>query len=300
MKLDSVIKIATTNNLPLLLVGKHGTGKSYSIAQAAQKAGKTLHRLIITQETTPEDLVCQYELKDNETQMLKRALLIAAEQGDWIVFEEINMGSPAVLTLLNGLLETDPESRYVRFQNMEVKPHKEFRMFATSNPTSYSGANRMNDALLSRFLVQLVQPDYLGFLGIIKDKFDDQKIYDAAKKFLSAAQKVEKNYELYISPRELLVYAGLRADKISHKDAIQLILGRHYDLEDDVLSDIAALFDTEMERDNVFIINEVELKKKIDSAIEDVNSKLSQLQNELETAKAYKEKYEKARTAFGE
>ena len=293
MEIEKTIKIAVENNLPCLLVGKHGTGKSYAIMQAAKQKKTVLHRVIITQETTPEDLVCQYELKDNETIMIKHSLLEAAEKGEWICFEEINMGSPAVLTLLNGLLETDPGSRYIRFQDLEIKPHKKFRMFATSNPTAYSGANRMNDALLSRFLVQMVEPDYHRFLKIIEKEFGAD-VYSESSKFLSAILKIQKNYDIYISPRELLVYGTLRFNKVDHNDAVGLILGRHYDLDKEVIDDMAALFKTEMGRAQIFVLNDVEYKKKVDDEVakktQAINDEMVKLRTELSTVYDFKTK----------
>ena len=298
MDIRKTIQIAVANNLPCLLVGKHGTGKSYTVVQEALASKKKLHRVIITQETTPEDLVCQYELKDNETVMIKHVLLNAAENGEWICFEEINMGSPAVFTLLNGLIETDPDSRYIKFQDLEVKPHADFRIFATANPTIYSGANRMNDALLSRFLTQFVQPDYMSFLRIIDDKYG-APVQEECKKFLSAAKKVGKNYQIYISPREMLVFAQLIHSKVPKNDAVQLVLGRHYDLDLDVIEDIASLFEVEAKRDEIIVLNEIELRKRIDDGNTVLSNEIKRLKDELKAQQDYKSKYEAVAKALG-
>jgi len=93
MQIKETIKVAVDNNMPCLLVGNHGTGKSYGIRQSADEASKKLSRIIITQETTPEDLVFAFELKDGKTVKIKRELLNAVEKGEWIVLEEINMAS---------------------------------------------------------------------------------------------------------------------------------------------------------------------------------------------------------------
>ena len=293
-KLQKKLTVAVDNNLPCLLVGKHGTGKSYSITQLAKEKEAKLHRVILTQETTPEDLVCQYELEDGETKMIKHDLLNAAEKGEWICFEELNMASPAVLTLLNGLLETDPESRFIKFQDIEIKPHKNFRLFATSNPTEYSGTNKMNDALLSRFLVELVQPDYKAFLSIIHTQYGETREKDAVK-FLSAITKVASNYDIYISPRELLVYAQLRSNKASRKMATDLILGRHFDLDEDIIADIYALFQVESTREDIRVMNEVELKKLIDKGNLQNQERIHTLEKDLTKAKEFETKYEKIR-----
>jgi MoxR-like ATPase len=287
MKISETIKVAVDNNMPCLLVGNHGTGKSYGIRQAADKADKKLSRIIITQETTPEDLIFNYELKDGETKKTKRELLKAVEKGEWIVLEEINMASPAVLTMLNGLLETDPESRYLRYLNKEVKPHKDFRLFATSNPTSYSGANRMNDALLSRFLINKVNPDYKFFLGIIRKEYKDEKLSKECKQFVSAITKVKKNYEIYISPRELLVYAKLRNQDYSPKEALGFILDRFYDEDAEILEDISALFEVERDRDEIMVLNSVELRKKIDDETQEIRLELEEKKAQLKQLQKY-------------
>jgi MoxR-like ATPase len=287
MKISETIKVAVDNNMPCLLVGNHGTGKSYGIRQAADKADKKLSRIIITQETTPEDLIFNYELKDGETKKTKRELLKAVEKGEWIVLEEINMASPAVLTMLNGLLETDPESRYLRYLNKEVKPHKDFRLFATSNPTSYSGANRMNDALLSRFLINKVNPDYKFFLGIIRKEYKDEELSKECKQFVSAITKIKKNYEIYISPRELLVYAKLRNQDYSPEEALGFVLDRFYDEDAEILEDISALFEVERDRDEIMVLNSIELRKKIDDETQEIRLELEEKKTKLKQLQKY-------------
>jgi MoxR-like ATPase len=287
MKISETIKVAVDNNMPCLLVGNHGTGKSYGIRQAADKADKKLSRIIITQETTPEDLIFNYELKDGETKKTKRELLKAVEKGEWIVLEEINMASPAVLTMLNGLLETDPESRYLRYLNKEVKPHKDFRLFATSNPTSYSGANRMNDALLSRFLINKVNPDYKFFLGIIRKEYKDEELSKECKQFVSAITKIKKNYEIYISPRELLVYAKLRNQDYSPEEALGFVLDRFYDEDAEILEDISALFEVERDRDEIMVLNSIELRKKIDDETQEIRLELEEKKEKLKQLQKY-------------
>lgn len=298
MKIAKTIKIAVENNMPCLLVGDHGTGKSYAIKEAATKAKKKLYRVIVTQETTPEDLVFQYELKDGATVELKRELLTAVENGDWIVLEELNMASPAVLTMLNGLLETDADSRYLRFKELEIVPHKNFRLFATSNPTSYSGTNRMNDALLSRFIVNKVQPDYKAFLKIVMKRYNDKDLDSECAKFVSGIKKAMTNYEIYISPRELLTYALLRHQKYSQKESISFILDRFYDLDKDIIKDLASLFEVEAERDEIFVVNEVELQKMVDEKSAAVVYEKEQLMRENKILKSQLEIFQKVKEAM--
>ena len=190
--------------------------------------------------------------------------------------------------MLNGLLETDPESRYLRYQDKEVVPHKEFRLFATSNPTSYSGANRMNDALLSRFLVNKVQPDYKYFLKLIKEMYSDVDLSKECKQFVSAVTKVKKNYEIYISPRELLVYAKLRNQKYTPKQALGFVLDRFYDEDPEILEDVSALFDVERDRDEIIVLNSVELRKKIDDETQKIRLELEENKEKLTQLEKYK------------
>ncbi len=289
MEIKDTIKVAVTNNMPCLLVGRHGTGKSFAVKEAAEKEGRKLHRIIVTQETTPEDLVFNYELKEGKTKTTKRELLRAVEKGDWVVLEEINMASPAVLTMLNGLLETDPESRYLRYLDKEVKPHENFRLFATSNPTSYSGANRMNDALLSRFIIKKVNPNYAFFLTIIKKDYctngAKDPLYKEAKAFVSAVTKIEKNYEMYISPRELLTYTTLRKQGYDKPQALSFVLDRFYDEPNDIIEDLAALFDVEIDREETQVLNAVEIRKLKQDARADVEDELDKLKIEIEPLK---------------
>lgn len=80
-----------------------------------------------------------------------RPLLIAVREGGWVVLDELNLAPPEVTEGLNRLLDDNREI-YVSEIDETVKAHKEFRLFATQNPSSYGGRKLLSEALRSRFI----------------------------------------------------------------------------------------------------------------------------------------------------
>lgn len=62
------------------------------------------------------------------------------QEGSWLVIDNVNLCSPAVLDRLNGLLEPNGElvvsERGVGGDGkmVVIKPHKDFRLFLTMDP----------------------------------------------------------------------------------------------------------------------------------------------------------------------
>lgn len=266
--LENTIGLGVDLNYPVLFVGRHGTGKSFSVLQKAKEEKKDLVRIVVTGETTPEDLVGMYELKDGETVFEDRPLLSAVQKGKWILIEEINVASPAVLTLLNGLLETNPEDRFITVRNDKITPHESFRLFATMNPSEYSGTQLMNDALLSRFIIEKVEIDWVKFTQIIEGQGATTDQMKDVKAFVSASQKALSNFEVYVSPRELIMFFNLLKAGVAREMAASYALARFYDSEKALVDELKSLFGAELERDEIFILNDTELQKRIHTEVE--------------------------------
>lgn len=281
MELKKVIEISVQTDKPLLLIGEHGTGKSYSIGQYAKEQNKKLHKITLTSEITPDDLIGTYTLKDGTTNYEHRPLLQAVLQGEWIVLEELNASPASVLMLLNGLIETNTEQRFLNANGDTIKPHADFRLFATANPTKYAGTQQLNDALLSRFIVYRVEPDYLPFIELAsagKSKKHRKEI----ESIVSTILKVREDLGLYISPREVLTYSSV-LEVASAETAKQVLLSRFYDLDPEELKELGAYLKITPTEEKLRIITEKELSMLVEQ-------KQSGITKELEQAKSDKEK----------
>lgn len=148
----SLIRLAMKKNMSALLVGDTGCGKTSMVEAVAEETGSTLVRISINGATTPDELIGKYELKNGSTVFEKGPLYVAMEEGLTLVLDEVNMASGEVTSLLHPVMD-DAHALTVSTNRCEVvKAHKDFRVFATMNPTEeYSGTKEMNAAFASRF-----------------------------------------------------------------------------------------------------------------------------------------------------
>lgn len=144
--------VAIKHNLPVLLVGDTGTGKTTIIKDIADGRKQTVLRFSITGETTVDEFVGKYVLEAGETKWQDGILLYAMKAGHWLVVDEVNVALPEILFVLHSLLDDDKQVLVTQHDGEIIKPHAEFRFFGTMNPVDeYAGTKDLNKAFKSRF-----------------------------------------------------------------------------------------------------------------------------------------------------
>lgn len=79
-------------------------------------------------------------------------LVRALRRGHWVILDELNLAPSEVLEALNRLLD-DNRELYLAETNETVKPHPDFRLFATQNPSgAYGGRKPLSRAFRNRFV----------------------------------------------------------------------------------------------------------------------------------------------------
>jgi midasin len=79
-------------------------------------------------------------------------LVRALRRGHWVILDELNLAPSEVLEALNRLLD-DNRELYLPEVNETVKPHPNFRLFATQNPSgAYGGRKPLSRAFRNRFV----------------------------------------------------------------------------------------------------------------------------------------------------
>lgn len=222
------IKLAIEHNLPALLIGDTGTGKTSLIREQAINLGKQLTRFSITGETTVDEFVGKYELEKGETVWKDGVLLDAMKNGKWLVADEVNVALPEILFVLHSLLDDDRMITVSNHLGEVVKPHEDFRFFATMNPPEeYAGTKELNKAFQSRFsiVLQVHYPKPAIETKILVDKAgvsaeDATKMVDVA----NALRKAKKDDKVFFtcSTRDLLHWADVVAKGVKPNDAFRV------------------------------------------------------------------------------
>lgn len=211
----STLEIAFSENIPTLLVGQTGTGKNTILRHIAEKHDRTdVVRINLTGETTVEDLTGRVQLKDGNTVDQDGNVTLSVRKGKILILDEINACQPEVLFALQSLLDDDHS---LTLPNGEViKAHKDFRVFATMNPTSgYVGTKSLNKAFMSRFGVVL-EVDYvdaqteLELLTSVVPKLEKKDALIMVETARIARQKLENDQLSFpISTRDLIYWASM-------------------------------------------------------------------------------------------
>lgn len=221
------LDVGVDNNMPVLLVGETGTGKTSLVRDIASDRNKTYTRFSITGETTVDDFVGKHTLKDGNVVWQDGILLTAAKNGHYLVVDEINAALPEILFVLHSLLDDDKYIVVPQLGNKTVKPHKNFRFFATMNPVDeYAGTKELNKAFMSRFAMVL-EVDYpetsvetqilIDRCGV--DAFDARQMVDVA---IGVRRAKHEDKVFYTMSTRDLIYWGKLMDKLNIHEAFRV------------------------------------------------------------------------------
>jgi len=156
---DNMKKImyAAKMNDPLLLIGPTATGKSAPIKYIAAVTNNRHMAISMNPDLTNYEAIGGYKPntkkgKDQPSVVWEDGFIVKAmEEGYWLTLEELNLAPTEVLELLNFYLVHGYLKIIREGEEVTIKPHKNFRLFATMNPEHYSSRNRLSKALMGRF-----------------------------------------------------------------------------------------------------------------------------------------------------
>ena len=148
---------ATSNTkeggFPVLIQGPTSAGKTSMIEYLANYSGNCFVRINNHEHTDLQQYLGTYVSgADGKLQFQEGLLVRAMRKGYWIVLDELNLAPTDVLEALNRLLDDNRELLIPETQEI-VKPHENFRLFATQNPPGmYGGRKVLSRAFRNRFL----------------------------------------------------------------------------------------------------------------------------------------------------
>ena len=153
------ILASMASDLPLLLEGPPGIGKTAVVVQCAKLLGYEVDRINFTKDTSVDTLIGKHIPRMDErgghmvfTWQDGRALE-AYKDGRFLLLDEINLASQEVLDELKNIIDPEISSYTVRGENKRVNRHGDFRVFATMNPASVGGGRgRLPQSIESMFM----------------------------------------------------------------------------------------------------------------------------------------------------
>jgi len=209
------LELGIENNFPVLLIGETGIGKTYVLQHLAKEKNQKVVRISLNGEIGINELLGKWLVKEGSTYWQDGVLVECMRKGYWVILDEINAALPEVLFCLNSLLD-DARSIVIAEKDGElVKPHENFRLFATMNPPGeYTGTKELNKALLSRFAIVLYMKEYTPELELKILKYQScigevsaRIMVDVANAIRKAKEKQEIWYTC--STRDLVNWARL-------------------------------------------------------------------------------------------
>jgi len=239
-----IIEAALVADVPLLIEGHTGSGKTYTIMELATARKKTLHVINVSGELTVDSILGQQTLIDGNVVWRDGVLTTAMKNGDWVLLDEMNTALPEVLTVINGILDDSRSVTLPNAENERVKAHEDFRFIGTQNPATgeYAGTGRLNSALLNRMIK--IEFSYMDAKEELKALKKHTKVSDASVRALvDIANYTRQNLQDNpVSTRDLVKVLRLRdAGKLSIRDALTFVLSQKY--EQSEYEDVQRRFD---------------------------------------------------------
>ncbi len=159
------------NDRRVLIQGLHGTGKSTHIEQVAARLNWPCVRVNLDGHISRLDLVGRDTIvvRDNKqvTEFQEGIVPWALQRPVALVFDEYDAGRPDVMFVIQRILERDGKFTLLD-QNKVIRPHRFFRLFATSNTLGlgnlnglYHGTQLLNHAQIDRWnIVATLNTDF--------------------------------------------------------------------------------------------------------------------------------------------
>lgn len=198
------------NQLPLLLKGPTGSGKSRFVAYMAEKLAQPLLTVMCHEETSTVDLLGRYIIKGNDTEWIDGPLTQVVRTGGIIYLDEIAEARPDVMVAIHSL--TDHRRKLYLDRHHEVlQAPASFMLVASFNPGYQKGYKELKPSTRQRFVTLSFQyPDKALEAEIIREETGVTP--QVAQKLVQIGAKIRQSVELGLAETvstRLLVDAGM-------------------------------------------------------------------------------------------
>ncbi|KJE89993.1 midasin [Capsaspora owczarzaki ATCC 30864] len=173
---------------PVLLEGSPGVGKTSLIVALAALSGNAVERINLSEQTDVMDLFgSDLPVEDGaggEFAWRDGVFLQAMKQGKWVLLDELNLASQAVLEGLNACLD-HRATVYIPELDRSFACAPSFRVFACQNPLQQGGGRKgLPKSFLNRFTQVYVEPLTDADLEFIAMRFHEAIPSSVLKKMI--------------------------------------------------------------------------------------------------------------------
>ena len=192
---DTTLAILTGFNFNkrVIVHGYHGTGKSTHITQVAARLNWPCVRVNLDSHISRIDLIGKdaIVIKDGQqiTEFKEGVLPWSIQNPIALVFDEYDAGRPDVMFVIQRILEVEGKLTLLD-QNRVLKPHSNFRLFATTNTIGmgdstglYHGTQQINQGQMDRWHI-------LSTLNYLTPEHESKLVLGKLKGFSSAKRKL--------------------------------------------------------------------------------------------------------------
>lgn len=147
----AVFKAAYSQNLPLLIKGPTGCGKSRFVESMAQTIDRPVITVSCNDETSATDLIGRYLIKGGDTIWQDGPVTRAVKEGAILYLDEIAEAREDVITILHALSDHRRELHIDRL-NQTLKADDNFMMIVSFNPGYQHSLKEMKPSTRQRFI----------------------------------------------------------------------------------------------------------------------------------------------------
>jgi MoxR-like ATPase len=220
-KLPELVTLLSAN-IPVLLHGERGSGKTTVISQAAEELFLDFYAVSMTRQTTLSYLFGFINVNGIYVPSLLRT---AIEEGGLFLLDELDAADPNVILALNTI-----ENGFVSFPDKIVHVHKDFRLVATANPfndhSHYTGRATLDAATLDRFDKISLDRDPKLEASLVSEETQDE---------IARVRQVIKdnNVDIHISMRDAMRLDKRKSLNLAKNYIFEVLLNREESLYTD-------------------------------------------------------------------